>query len=336
MRFAFFAAILLALFASAAPAHPPYGLVADARGNVYFSDLEAVWRLAPDGQLHLFRPATEGHHVHELAPGQDGSIEGEINSYDPATETFSTGLWRRSANGRETWLLAPTGAPSRGLGVYTDARGNRYTTQWPGPEDRRTMLFRRSPAGRVELLYGPGDAAARFRQVLVSSVGGMASMRDGSIVFADGRALRRVHSSGAVTTLHEGAVGASFRGVSVAQDGRVLAADFAGRTIVAVGSGGGGEILYREAEAWLPTAALIVGGRLLVLEANADHGEYVDRVRLVEVAGARGRIVARPGQASAPAPAPRNSPGLSSAGAAAGATAAIALVAFLGWRRFRG
>ena len=336
MRFALFGAILLAFFASAAPAHPPYGLVADARGNVYFSDLEAVWRLAPDGRLHLFRPATAGHHVHELAPGADGSIEGEINSYDPATETFSTGLWRRSADGRETWLLAQTAAPPRGLGVYSDAGGNRYTAQWPSGEDRRTMLFRRSPAGRVDLLHGPRDAAARFRQVLVSSVGGMAALPDGGMVFADGRALRRVDAVGAVTTLYEGAIGAGFRGVVLAPDERVLAADYAGRTVVAVAPDGTAEILYREVEAWLPTAAVIAGGRLLVLEANADHGEYVDRVRVIEVADGRGRIVARPGRAAAPAPTPETRRSASGLAVAAAAVAAIAVVAFIGWRRHRG
>lgn len=332
-------AILLALFgASAAPAHPPYGLVADDRGNLYFSDLEAVWRLAPDGRLHRFRPASEGHHVHELALGPDGSIEGTVNSYDAATETFAGGLWRRSADGRETWLLAPTPSPPRGLGLYADTRGNRYTAQWPSQRDRRTMLFRRAPDGRVDLLYGPGDLAARFRHELVESIGGMATLADGGMVFADGRALRRVNASGAVTTLHEGPAGASYRGISRAAGGRILAADFAGKTVAAVAPNGAAEILYRETEAWLPTAAVMAGGRLLVLEANAEPRDYVDRVRVIEVTGGRGRVVARPAfpiTAPVPAPVAETGPG-SGMIIAVAAAAAIAGVAFLGWRRLRG
>jgi hypothetical protein len=332
-------AFLLALYAVAsADAHPPYGLVADARGNLYFSDLEAVWRLTPEGRLELFRPASEGHHVHELAPGPNGSIEGVVNSYDPATETFAGGLWTRSFDGRETWLLAPTGTPPRGLGVYSDARGNRYTAQWPSQQDRRTMLFRRSPDARVDLLHGPADAAARFRQVLVESVGGMAALPDGGMAFADGPALRRVDPSGAVATLYEGPEGASFRGVSVTADGRILAADFAGKTVVAVTRDGAAEILHRETEAWLPTAAVIAGGRLLVLEANAAPREYVDRVRVIEVANGRGREIARPAR---PAPAPEPPAGAAeTAGfgwrlAVVLALAAAATIAWVRWRRLR-
>jgi hypothetical protein len=334
-------AILLALLASAAQAHPPYGLVADSRGNVYFSDLEAVWRLAPDGRLDLFRPASEGFHVHELTLAADGAVEGDVNGYDPATETFSTGLWNRSADGLERWLLEPPTAPPRGLGTFSDSRGNRYTAQWVSSEDRRTMLFRRSADERVDLLYGPSDAARRFRQVLISSVGGMAATADGGMLFADGRALRRVSSAGEVTTLHEASEGTAFRGISIAPDGRALAADFAGKAVVAVSSDGTAELLYREPDAWLPTAALIVGGRLLVLEANSDHHAQDDRVRLIEVADGRSRVVAQPGIAPAPRPAagPPAAEGRSShRGMTAAAAAAVALAAALVFvlaRRFR-
>jgi hypothetical protein len=334
------AALLLAiLWAAGAAAHPPYGLVADRSGNVYFSDLEAVWRLTPRGRLELFRPAGEGFHVHEVALAPDGAVEGDVNHYDAASQVFSGGLWRRTPDGRERWLVAPTPAPPRGLGTFSDARGNRYTSHWASSDDRRTMLFRRAPDGRVELLYGPREEAGRLREALVSSIGGMAATLDGGMVFADGRALRRVSPAGEVTTLHEAPEGAGFRGVSVAPDGRVIAADFAGKAVIAVAPGTGAELLYRETEAWLPTAALVLGRRLLVLEANADHSEYEDRVRVIEVVGGRAREVAR--LARRPAPPAPDEGAAESAGfgwrlATALALAAAAIIASARWRRLRG
>lgn len=338
-----FVALLLCLFAAAgAQAHPPYGLAADARGNVYFSDLEAVWRLTPEGRLELFRPSAEGFHVHEVAIAPDGAIEGDVNHYDPSSEVFSGGLWRRTADGREQWLVRPTPAPPRGFGTYGDSRGNRYTSQWVGNDDRRTLLFRRSPAGRVDLLHGPPDESARLRESLVSSIGGMARTRAWGMAVADGRALRLVAPSGAVTTLHEAAAGASFRGVSVAPDGRVIAADQGSKAVIAVAAEGAAEILYRESGPWLPTAAVIAGGRLLVLEANADPREQADRVRVIAVEEGRWREVARPARGPTPAAAPAGIPppvrearGLGWSLAFAAAVAAAAVIALLRWRRLR-
>src|SRR3712207_4184119 len=87
--------------AAAALAHPPYGLVADDRGNLYFSDLETVWRLGPDGRLAVFRAAVPDTHVHELALTPDGAIAGDQNRYDPATQRFYWGIWRRTTAGEE-------------------------------------------------------------------------------------------------------------------------------------------------------------------------------------------------------------------------------------------
>jgi hypothetical protein len=319
-----------ALLASAAAAHPPYGLVADRAGNAYFSDLEAVWRLAPDGRLSLFRPAADAH-VHELALAPDGAVEGDYNHYESETGIYQAGIWHRTPDGRETWVLAPTMAPPKGIGLWQDRSGNRYTAQWAGNDDRRTMLFRRSADGRVTLLYGPRDKAAAFREVLVSSVGAMAFPADGSLVMADGRLLRRVPPGGSAAILYQGPAQASLRGLFAAPDGRILAADMGRRIVVAVSPGGEAETLYEEKVAWLPTAVALAGPRLLVLEANADSHDYADRVRLVEVTNGRSAVVAEPGRAGAVAPPPAAPPaGGHPRSAAALAAAAIAAAAAIG------
>ncbi|HLA68420.1 MAG TPA: hypothetical protein VJN65_01860 [Bacteroidota bacterium] len=42
--------ILCLLGCSIAAAHPGIGIVMDSKGNVYYTDLKRVWKIAPNGQ----------------------------------------------------------------------------------------------------------------------------------------------------------------------------------------------------------------------------------------------------------------------------------------------
>lgn len=315
-------ALLVLPLASQALAHPPYALVADDRGNLYFSDLEAVWRLAPGGRLTLFRAGVPGVHVHELRLAEGGDIIGDENGYDPARAKFSTAIWRRSRDGRETYLLARTEGPPNGSGIWVDARGNSYSAQWLSNEDRRTILLRRSPRGRSELLFGDKRAGAAFRQVIVSNIGGMAFGPDGSLIFADGPALRKVSPAGEVTRIFQGEAGTLLRGITPAPRGRVLAADTGTGRLISIGSDGRAKPVYRSERGWLPTAVALRGARLWVLEAEDDPNHRSHRVRVIEVKEGQGRVAAMPGQALAsalPAPPPPARGSRSWAGIVAGA-----------------
>lgn len=283
-----------------ARAHPPYGLVEDEAGNRYFSDLETVWRLSPDGKLRAFRPAVPGHHVHEVALAPDGAIEGDQNSYDPATQRFYTGLWRRSSAGAEAMIVPMTERPPPGAGVWQDRAGNRYVAHWVSSDDRRVVLLRRRPNGTVETLFDETGGTRRPAQPSVGSVGGMAFGNDGSVFFANGRLLRRLDANGAVTTLYDGGEQSSLRGLAVAPDGRVLAADMGRKVVVAIGQDGGVATPYRAPAGWLPVAVAQSGERLLVLQANADPYERDKRVRLVEVTRGVERVIASPGASPGP------------------------------------
>jgi hypothetical protein len=308
--------LLLCGLTTAAPAeaHPPYALVADPQGNVYFSDLETVWRLSPDGQLSLFRPHVPQTHVHALALAQDGAIVGDQNRYDPAADRFYSGLWRRSLQGVERPLVPMTERPPAGSGVWHDKSGNRYTSQWLSSADRRMVLLRRRPNGSVDVLFDESGGLPRPPQPTVESVGGMAFSADGSLFFTNGSVLRRLSPTGRVAKLYDGGSKSSLRGLAAAPDGRVLAADMGEKTVVAIAPDGSVSTLYREMAAWSPTAVALAGGRLLVLEANEDPYQYEDRVRVVEVVDHRGTVVASPahpqvGQApSAPSSIGKGSP----------------------------
>jgi hypothetical protein len=326
------AAFACALFAVAgAHAHPPYGLATDARGNIYFSDLEAVWRLTPAGRLELFRARSGDTHVHEVVVAPDGAVEGDLNHYDPATGRFYTGLWRRTSDARETMPVPMTEDAPDGFGLWQDGRGNRYASHWPSNEDRRTILTRRSPDGRSKIVFAEGRPGAA-RKGSVAGVGGMAFGADGAVYFADRNLLRRLGPDGRTVLVFQAPAGSSLRGLAVARDGRILAADMGLKSVIAVAADGRVETLYREMEAWLPTAVAAFGGRLLVLEANADPRDQTNRVRVIRVdEKGRSEVVAMPGGASAKArpetpstDAPPRVPPAAIAGAVAVAAAAAA------------
>lgn len=292
--------MLWALFtASLAAAHPPYGLTADQFGNVYFSDLETVWRLSPDGGLSVFRPAVPERHVHALTLAPDGAIEGDQNHYDTRTQRFYTGLWRRNSAGTEHEIVPMSQDPPPGAGVWQDRSGHRYATQWVSNTDRRTLLLRRRPEGQSEVLFDETGGTARPVERSVESVGGVAFGGDGSLFFANRNVLRRVAADGAVTTVYKGGRKSSLRGLAVTRDGRVLAADMGEKRALALNPDGTNEVLYREKEGWLPTAIIQTGDRLLVLEANADPYELRDRVRLIEVRNGLGTVLAAPAHSQA-------------------------------------
>jgi hypothetical protein len=311
---ALLAGLLLVLAPTLASAHPAWGIVADSQGRVYFSDLETVWRLDPDGHLSVFRPGVEGVHVHELALAADGAVKGDQLSYNPANETYHAGIWRRGADGRESWLLDPSTAPPNGTGLAVDRAGNSYTTQWLSNDDRRTMLWRHRADGRSELLAGPLQAASRYRQIVVASVGGMAFAPDGALLFGDGVFIRRLAPGGAVGDLYRGAPGSNIRGVAPDADGTVYATDFANHRVLAIGGDGKARIIHRSEPGWAPSGLTATGGRLLVLEAEEDPAFISHRVRVIELRDGKARVIASPGaeaarlsasQPAAPPPAQR-------------------------------
>jgi hypothetical protein len=272
----------LAVGASAAMAHPPWGIVVSSTGIVYFSDLETVWKIDRDGNVSVFR-ASVGHHVHELSIDDQDNLYGPVEVYEARTEKYLVGVWRMTPDGKETQLQHPIDIVMSGVSIWRDRAGNMYSVDQNNHTKERTLLLRRTPSGIVSTLaggaYGHKDGkgtAARF-----GSVGAMTLAPDESIYLTDALSVRRVALDGNVTTVATnlaartsqdkptlfGGMDASIMGLAVGYDGQIYVADAGNRRLLKISNDGRVGVVYRLDPPYFPTGVFATrSGDVYVLE----------------------------------------------------------------------
>lgn len=264
--------------ATRADAHPPWGIVADGQGRVYFSALETVWEIDERGRLSVFRPGVSGRHTHELTLGEDGNIYGEDLTYEPAAERWITAVWKATPSGDVSYLLAPTDSPPRGTSIWRDRDGNTYSVQGEDPAKGFTLL-KRSPAGQVSLLLGDRAEFERGKQVILYNLAGAAFGPDGALYFTDRTDIYKAARDGTVKTLarevagsrtpnrpKEGHYHGALLGLAVDAQGVVYVADIENRRVLKVTREGAVSAVHTSEGAWMPTGVACAGGNIYVLE----------------------------------------------------------------------
>jgi len=279
------AVLVILVFTPLTPAHPATGIVVDRKGQVYFSDLETIWKLDTNRKLSVFRAGVSGRHVHELTIDDQDNIYGEDISYEPATKKWITDVWKMTPAGALTYLVAPTTDPPRALTMRRDREGNTYYIDQNNHLKQRTLLLKRTPDGQVTTLAGGpyGHQDGKGTEAKFSSVGGLTFGADGSLYLTDGVSLRRVTMDGTVTTvannlnvrtkedkpaLFEGLYG-SLAGLTVNSNGVVYLADAGNRRLLKVNPDGKVEVALRADPPFFPNGAFATtSGDVYVLEVG--------------------------------------------------------------------
>lgn len=303
---------LCVLLASSASAHPAWGIVADRHNQIYFSDLETIWKIDAQGKLAVFRAGVRGRHTHDLNIDEAGNLYGADNSYEPSTQRFFSAVWRMTPAGGFSYLLAPTDDPPEGTSIWRDRDGNMYhVTNYP---ERELLILRRTPGGNVTALAGSSKAVREYRQGVPYSIGGMAFGADGSLYFTDGSNLRKVTPDGKTTMparnlalenpsespMPDSAVTRLF-GVAVDAQGNAFVADYGNRRVLKITSGGTVSTVARAEQPWTPTGIALKDGNLYILEFGfTPPSTYRPRVRRMSSDG-RITIVATVGENGHPA-----------------------------------
>jgi sugar lactone lactonase YvrE len=285
--------MLLVLLADGASAHPAWGIVIDRNNQIYFSDIETIWKIDAQGRLTIFRAGVSGRHIHELTIDEGGNLYGVDNSYEPATQRSIAALWKMTPAGEFSYIVAPTHDPPKAMTNWKDAAGNRYYVGQSDNTGREMFVLKRTPDGKVTTLAGNVKAGDEYRQVVLFSVGGMAFGSEGALYFAENSNVRRVTMDGRLTMLAgniavenpaqsampESSVTRLF-GIAVDAQGTAFVADYGNRRVLKISSGGAVSTVARAEQPWSPTGIALKDGNLYILEFGfKPPSTYTPRVR---------------------------------------------------------
>lgn len=269
-------AALTLLFASPAVAHPPRGIAVAEDGRVYFSDLERIWSIAPNGRMMVIRRSV-GAHTHELFLDAGGHLFGEDSFYDPATRRYRAALWMIAPDGSYSTTYGPTGNPAFGAGVLRDRFGCSYLV---GETRARALLLHRlCPGGRPQLLSDRAAARGAEPPVLLSNVGGAAFGPDGSFFFRHRGIVQRLRAGDRLVTAAAGFAPENF-GIAVDESGALYVVEHANRRIVRVGANGRRSVPITAQAPWAPSGVAVRGGALYVLEVMDYAAGQPNRFRV--------------------------------------------------------
>lgn len=258
-------AIAVLTISAGAFAHPGIGIVIDSRGNVFYTDLAQVWRVAPDGKKSVAVPNV---HTHELAIDANDNLFGEHTWYEgDATKKWGYYVWRRSPDGRVARVIPATEGFLDNYGFVRDRRGTMY---WV---DRvRNQVKKRSGAA-------PATVVAQGREMRWVNVA-----PDGTIYAIDSRDLVHISSNGSVrkvvtppaSSLHGRHV---LFGIWFDRAGNVYVADYAHREVLRVTANGRSSVFAESTFPWGPTGGIFApNGDLWLLEYSVTNQARVRRI----------------------------------------------------------
>lgn len=264
--------VLVSAIAAAAIAHPSVSVVIDSRGNVFYSDLHQVWRIAPDGRKSVAVPRV---HTHELCLDAADNLYGEHLWYEgEATNRWGHRVWKRAPDGRLSEVIPPTAGFLQNYSFVRDGAGNMY---WV---DRTTSeIRRRTTDGRIGIM-----ARGKFRDARWMTV-----TADGIVYMVDGRDLLRI-ANGRIQTLARNLssphltrpfVGEHhlLMGLWTDARGNVYVADQAGGEVKRVGTDGHVAVIARSSLPWAPTGGMFDRrGSLWLLEYSMTNAARVRRI----------------------------------------------------------
>lgn len=242
-----------ALHATRADAHPPWGVVVDADGCVFYSDLARIVRRHADG-TETRSPAI---HAHALALAPDGGIVGEETEYLGA-DRYRHRVWTWGHGPLRSGPWKPGAFATEGIHRLADGSTIRDSC-----DHGACRIFRDADGTSTVLHEAP--AQARLRALFATRAGRIVFVQDDAVFAIDGATTSRL---------------APYRpnrfGVFADDCDNVFATSH-GDGVVERIRDGRAEVVYTSTAPWAPTGVAVAAGTLRVLEVSATN-----EVRLVE------------------------------------------------------
>ena len=254
---------VLALAPLPARSHPGVGIVMDSRGEVFYTDLKQVWRIARDGTRSVAVPHV---HTHELCLDPQDNLYGEHLWYEgEATDRWGYRVWRRSPEGTLIDVIPAHEGFRTDYSFVRDAAGAMY---W-ADRGARIVIRKKTVDGRVSDVC-PG---CRFQDVMW-----MTAAPDGTVFLEDGADLVRIRPDGKRFAIAPGLAARKATQVQVGDRhrlmglwldrlGSVYVASYGSREVKKVAPDGSVSVAAHSSWPWSPTGGLVSpDGDLWLLE----------------------------------------------------------------------
>jgi hypothetical protein len=272
---------LLVITASAASAHPGWGIVVDKRGQIFFTDLSHIWKIGSAGKLVR---VVEKKHTHALYLDVTGYLYGEHIVYESARNLWWSSVWRLAPDGVLTDVIPPTSMGGYLFSTVRDAQGNQYFYEGDPHTRKLSRIIRKSPDGKTSILAGGdwGHADGCGDQARFGAVGTMTIGSDGALYLTDEGFVRKITPDGEVSTLASGLVrpvsrldpagGGSFSrlmGIALDDTGNIYVANYGNRCVQKITPQGTVSIILKSSSLfWSPSGVTAVNGYIYVLESR--------------------------------------------------------------------
>lgn len=178
---------LLLLICTTGFTHPGIGIVQDSRGTIYYTDLEHVWKISPEGKRSI---AVKNVHTHELYIDASDNLYGEHEWYNgEAFDTWGNSVWCLSATGELQDVIPPITGFLENNTLVRDSQGNSYFKRKSGGSER---LMRETTSGEKQIVSTHEFTDIRWLHY---------SNADNSLYAVDDISLKRITENGVVESL---------------------------------------------------------------------------------------------------------------------------------------
>lgn len=234
-------------------AHPSIGILLDSKGNIYYSDLDHVWKVS-NGKKTI---AVSNVHTHELFIDANDNIFGEHLWYaGDASGKFFHYYWRLNRDGKLDTIISQRQAFTQvDFSLALDESGNQYYCKFTDS----MHLYKRNANGEERLFATHDFKGVKFFQV----------QQNGDIYFTQKNNLYHIPADGK-TSILAGNVGSQksmLWGVWQDTAMRVYIAAFGDKVIHKIERNGKAVAYYRSSRGWAPANGVFdKKNRLWILE----------------------------------------------------------------------
>ena len=259
-----------------AMAHPGIGIVVDSQGAVYYTDLEHVWKISPDGKHSI---AVKDIHTHELYIDESDNLYGEHVWYEgEATDKWGYYVWCLTIDGSLQHTVPPTeGFPINNT-LVRDFEGNQYWSEKSGDHE----ILKRQDANGQTVLY----ADHKFEDIRWMHI----PKGTKYIYVIDLLALKRVSEKGEIKVvadgLREGLISHRLvgdhhylMGTWTDKKTNIYVAVYGAQKVRKIKPDGTVETILKSSGAWSPTGGLIApDGSLWLMEFSVKNNTRVRKI----------------------------------------------------------